>query len=65
MRAWLHAIGFGVLMWIRLDTRRSASALFLTFSRSSDMRLIYRRPKNFGPFQRVPVIAKAAFDRLG
>ena len=24
-----------------------------------------RRPKNFGPFQRVPVIAKATFDRLG
>ena len=23
-----------------------------------------RRPKNLGPFQRVPVIAKAAFDRL-
>ena len=24
-----------------------------------------RKPKNFGPFQRVPVIAKATFDRLG
>jgi hypothetical protein len=24
-----------------------------------------RRPKNFGPFQRVPVIAKATFDGLG
>ena len=24
-----------------------------------------RRPKNFGPFQRVPVIAKATFDKLG
>ena len=23
-----------------------------------------RRPKNFGPFQRVPVMAKATFDRL-
>ena len=25
---------------------------------------LFRRPKNFGPFQRVPVIAKAIFDRL-
>jgi hypothetical protein len=24
-----------------------------------------RMPKNFGPLQRVPVIAKATFDRLG
>lgn len=24
-----------------------------------------RRQKNFGPFHRVPVIAKATFDRLG
>jgi hypothetical protein len=24
-----------------------------------------RRPKNRGPFQRVPVMAKAIFDRLG
>ena len=24
-----------------------------------------RKPKNFGPLQRVPVIAKVTFDRLG
>ena len=25
MRAWLHAIGFGVLIWIRPDTRPAAN----------------------------------------
>jgi IS5 family transposase len=39
--------------------RRSGLHDEVTFDR------LARRPKNFGPFQRVPVIAKAAFVRLG